>query len=779
MTLDIEDIEDLTSEGVEDARASRTMPGYVSRARKHVVTIQETQYAPGIPGTQSIWVKTFGCAHNISDSEYMLGQLQDYGYRLVDDARKEQADLWLINTCTVKNPSQAAMGTVIKRGQELGKKLVVAGCVPQGDKKAKELQGLSLLGVSQIDRVVEAVEETLKGNTVQLLAKKTLPRLDLPKVRRNPHVEIVPLSTGCLGACTYCKTKHARGQLGSYDPSALVERVRTAAADPLVREIWLSSEDTGAYGRDIGTTLPALLHAMVAVLPPDGRTMLRVGMTNPPFILEYLKEIGEVLRHPCVFSYLHVPVQSGADPVLLAMNREYTVADFEVVADTLLAAVPGMELATDIICGFPGETEDDHAGTMRLLDKYRFPHCHISQFYARPGTPAARMKKVPSEVVKARSRAVTAAVESWRGVYEGLVGQRVRVWVTDHAADQRQLVGHTRSYCQVLLEDRPGLMGSVVEVQVTAASRWSVTGEVVAWVHRCENVHLDDEDESTPWEGGPPLNDSCNTNHPAHDARTSGSAAPAACSNGSCGCGSQDCGTGDCSTGTCGNVSSPAEPSGGDSSAATQNGGGPCGGDCTCYPPSPTPSPRSSSASANNKASATDNLNNASLVTASGDRQAPPVLPASSSSTINTSSAHASTTIISSPDTSMYPVPPASPSPTSVQDVLNNSAQPRQIEATATTTAPSDTPVLQKQPSSLSTGTGAVAVVANSPAAAMATSGASIGPLKAHGQQPSLLVRVLDGAWVDDVLQVGVVLGLLGVLVSGLTALCLMMVQQG
>ncbi|EIE26794.1 hypothetical protein COCSUDRAFT_35241 [Coccomyxa subellipsoidea C-169] len=427
-----------------------------------------------------IWVKTFGCAHNMSDSEYMMGQLQDYGYRLLADDKQDAADLWLVNTCTVKNPSQAAMSTLVARGKALNKKLVVCGCVPQGDKKVPELQDLSLLGVTQIDRVVEAVEETLRGNVVHMLAKKKLPRLDLPKVRRNAHVEILPLSTGCLGACTYCKTKHARGQLGSYELSALVHRAAAAAVDPLVREVWLSSEDTGAYGRDLDTSLPDLLRALTAALPSDGRTILRIGMTNPPFILEHLPDIAEALNHPCVFSYLHVPVQSGSDAVLAAMNREYTSAEFRRVADTLLELVPGLELATDIICGFPGETDEDFEATMALVRQYRFPHTHISQFYPRPGTPAARMKKLPNGVAKARSRALTALVDGFGDCYQRLVGSLQRVCVVELAADGRHLVGHTKSYIQVLLEPQEGLMGSVVTVRVTAASRWNVTGDIVS-----------------------------------------------------------------------------------------------------------------------------------------------------------------------------------------------------------------------------------------------------------------------------------------------------------
>jgi tRNA A37 methylthiotransferase MiaB len=104
--------------------------------------------------------------------------------------------------------------------------------------------------------------------------------------------------------------------------------------------------------------------------------------------------LPQVLKHPCVFSYMHIPVQSGSDAVLTAMNREYTAAEFRRVADTLLDKVPGLELATDIICGFPGETDEDFEETMALVRRYRFSHTHISQFYARPGTPAARMKKV-------------------------------------------------------------------------------------------------------------------------------------------------------------------------------------------------------------------------------------------------------------------------------------------------------------------------------------------------------------------------------------------------
>ncbi|CAA0827795.1 Methylthiotransferase [Striga hermonthica] len=475
----MEDIEDLLAGGTGGAP-----PGFrlvvpaavgVKPRKKPLQDSLKSNDTAKIPGTQTIYMKTFGCSHNQSDSEYMAGQLSAFGYSLSEN--QDEADLWLINTCTVKSPSQSAMETLITKCRKSKKPLVVAGCVPQGSRDLKELEGVSIVGVQQIDRVVEVVEETLKGHEVRLLTRRTLPALDLPKVRRNRFVEILPINVGCLGACTYCKTKHARGHLGSYTVDSLVGRVRTVIADG-IREIWLSSEDTGAYGRDIGVSLPILLNSLVAELPSDGSTMLRIGMTNPPYILEHLKEIAEVLRHPCVYSFLHVPVQSGSDTILTAMNREYTVGEFRTVVDTLIELVPGMQIATDIICGFPGETDEDFEQTVKLIKEYNFAQVHISQFYPRPGTPAARMKKVPSNVVKKRSRELTTVFESFTP-YIGMEGKIERIWITEVATDGTHLVGHTKGYIQVLVDEPESMLGSSAMVKITSVGRWSVFGEVI------------------------------------------------------------------------------------------------------------------------------------------------------------------------------------------------------------------------------------------------------------------------------------------------------------
>lgn len=340
-----------------------------------------------------------------------------------------------------------------------------------------------MIGVQQIDRVVEVVEETLKGHSIRFLqTKKDFTgkkiggsTLSLPKIRKNPWIEIIAISTGCLNQCTYCKTRHARGQLGSYPPAEIVARALQAFEEG-VRELWITSEDTGAYGRDIGSNLPELLWQLIEVIPEN--CMMRIGMTNPPYILEHLDEMAKILNHPRVYSFLHIPVQSGSDQVLADMKREYTRADFEHVVNYLRERVPDLTIATDIICGFPGEMEEDFEDTLMLCWKYKFPSLFINQFFSRPGTPAARMPKVPTQQVKARTKKLTELFYSYEP-YRGEVGNLYHVLVTEVAHDKLHYVGHNKFYGQVLVPKKKEYMGKMILVRITEATKFSMKAEYV------------------------------------------------------------------------------------------------------------------------------------------------------------------------------------------------------------------------------------------------------------------------------------------------------------
>ncbi|XP_078614913.1 threonylcarbamoyladenosine tRNA methylthiotransferase-like isoform X1 [Branchiostoma floridae x Branchiostoma japonicum] len=484
----LEDIEDMvTSTDLTPEERFGSRKNVVPRVRKKnkdletLDTQNSSQSDSVIPGTQSIYVKTWGCSHNNSDGEYMAGQLAAYGYRITD--APSAADLWLLNSCTVKNPAEDHFRNTITRAQREDKKVVVAGCVPQGQPRAKYLKGLSVIGVQQIDRVVEVVEETLKGHSVRLFGQKKDhgkklggAKLDLPKIRKNPLIEIIAINTGCLNQCTYCKTKHARGELGSYPPEEIVSRARQSFEEGVV-EIWLTSEDTGAYGKDIGVTLPELLWRLVEVIPEG--CMLRVGMTNPPYILEHLEEMAKILSHPRVYAFLHVPVQAASDSVLMDMRREYCLADFKQVVDFLKERVPAVTIATDVICGFPTETAEDFEETLQLVEEYKFPSLFINQFFPRPGTPAAKMQRVPPQEVKRRTKAISELFQSYRP-YDHKVGEIQNVLVTEESHDKKFYVAHNKYYDQVLVPKDEKLLGKMVTVEITSTGKHYLMGRLLS-----------------------------------------------------------------------------------------------------------------------------------------------------------------------------------------------------------------------------------------------------------------------------------------------------------
>ncbi|KAJ3216981.1 hypothetical protein HK099_005658 [Clydaea vesicula] len=492
----MEDIENLAmpDEGIRDRISSITVN------KKSIKKNSKVEFGE----KETVWVKTWGCSHNNSDGEYMAGLLASNGYNVeLEDSKKNSCDVWVLNSCTVKGPSEQIFVNEIKKAKSNGIHVVVSGCVPQASPRGNDWDGLSIIGVQQIDRVVEVVEETLKGNTVVLTKDRKAvdskrkdggSRLDMPKIRKNPFIEIIPINTaGCLNQCTYCKTKHARGDLGSYDPEEVIARVESVLAEGVV-EIWLTSEDlgisSGAYGIDIGVSITDLLWGVVDAIErcdPSGCSMLRVGMTNPPYILKHLTEMAKILSHPRVYAFLHVPVQAASDAVLSDMRRLYTKADFKKVVDTLKENVDDITIATDVICGFPTETAENFEETLELLRFYKFNVLHISQFYPRPGTPAARMPLLLSQEVKRRSREATKIFESYSRNTSSDIGKVIKgVLVTERSNDGKHYVAHDKSYNQVLVPIEDGIMGKKINVKIVGVGK-----------HYIKTVRIDKETIST------------------------------------------------------------------------------------------------------------------------------------------------------------------------------------------------------------------------------------------------------------------------------------------
>ncbi len=349
----------------------------------------------------SIYVESYGCSLNHADTQAMLTLLRNAQFEIVD--KPEMAELIIVNTCTVKSPTEKK---ILKRIHELNKfkkPIIIAGCLPQADPTNPALAGFSLLGVFQINRVVEIVEETLNGNTVVLLAYGEYNRLDIPHYNPNKVIDIVPICQGCLGDCSYCIVKKARGNLVSYKPEAIIRRVKQAVNFGY-REIWLTAQDTGAYGKDIGTSLPRLLKKLTEL---QGDFLMRVGMANPNFIHDFLDELIEVLNSPKLFKFLHLPLQSGNNEILRRMKRSYKAEQFIEIVEKLRRNIPKITIATDVICGFPGETTKQFQETIDVIKRTKPDVLNISRFWPRPGTRAAKLTGYSGNLTKARSRKLT------------------------------------------------------------------------------------------------------------------------------------------------------------------------------------------------------------------------------------------------------------------------------------------------------------------------------------------------------------------------------------
>ncbi len=402
---------------------------------------------------------TQGCAVNQADTETMMGILSAHGHTLTAD--QQDADIVIINSCTVKGPTESAFWRKLK---SLDRKVIIAGCIPQSEPEDRRLADYSLVGPFQIGRINEAVQETLSGGRVRFLDSSDASGRPEEKVRLNSVVEIVPIAQGCLGApCSYCKVKSARGRLSSRPVEEIVQQVRAGVAGG-AREVWLTAQDSGCYGHDIGSDILKLLDAVLSV---EGEFMVRLGMGNPNHFGRYADGLAGFLNHPKMFSFVHMPVQSGNDRILRLMRRGYSCSEFEASVRGLRERVPDLTLSTDIICGFPTETDEEFEESLELIRRIRPGVLNISRFWPRPGTEAAGMEQLQGAVVKARSTALTRIFSEiseednrrWKG-WEGDV-------IIDELGKDGSMVGRNKHYKPVIIKTTDeSLLGSSVRVRV-------------------------------------------------------------------------------------------------------------------------------------------------------------------------------------------------------------------------------------------------------------------------------------------------------------------------
>jgi MiaB-like tRNA modifying enzyme len=397
-----------------------------------------------------VYIETYGCTYNHADTRKLALILEGQGCRIV--AGPDEADAVVINTCTVIGKTERHMLRRIRLFAD--RDLYVTGCLPV-------VQGAEILGAAPSARLIcpEEISGRFCGACTGVVG----------------GIGIVQIAAGCAGRCAYCITRAARGPLRSRPKEAICREVE-ALVGAGAYEVQVTGQDVSAWGMDLGERLPALIDA-VSGLPGD--FLLRLGMMNPATVQGIAAPLARSIADAKVFSFVHLPVQSGSDAVLAAMNRGYTAEEFEAMVASFRKACPDVRICTDFIVGYPTETEEDFAESMALLRAIRPEKVNVTRYSPRHGTPAAALKTMPERIAKDRSRILDAAAkEIYREQNNALVGETIEAVVTGKKKEG-SVVARDRAYREIVV---PGnfVPGERLNVRITGNRTVYLTGRATS-----------------------------------------------------------------------------------------------------------------------------------------------------------------------------------------------------------------------------------------------------------------------------------------------------------
>jgi len=422
-----------------------------------------------------VYIETYGCTFNQGDSQIMAGLLQDNRAKIV--FAPDDADVLIINTCYVKYPTE---NKVINRIHQIQKqfpqkKLIIAGCMVEidPDRLKRVAPKAGWIGPHRIRSIFDVVQLTMNGEIVRETGFRKDFKVNLPKMRFNPFINIIQICEGCIGECSYCCTRFARGKLQSYPANIIKREAKDAIADGCV-ELQLTAQDTAAYGRDTGETLSDLIK-QIANLEGDFRA--RIGMMHPQNMIDELENIINAFTNTKIYKFLHIPLQSGNDGVLNDMKRGHNVEEFKDMIKRFRKKIPEISIATDIIVGYPTEDDDAFKDTLKVIKEIRPDFIHISKYRHRPHTEASVLDEIEYETVKKRSKQLTDLKSQIS--YENnkkLVGTIQTILITEKGI-KGGYVGRTNSYKSVVVKD--GSHGNFYDVIISHAKSTYLKGNIL------------------------------------------------------------------------------------------------------------------------------------------------------------------------------------------------------------------------------------------------------------------------------------------------------------
>ncbi len=401
------------------------------------------------------YVEAYGCTMNQGETEMIAESLEDEGHEQVDSL--EKADKVLIGTCVVIKKTEERMKRRVEELQQECSQVLVSGCLSSTRREEVERRcpELNFITPSEVE-----------------MSKKPL------KSEHDSVIGTIPISSGCLGDCSYCITKLARGRIKSRS----IEEIRSRFENLLCRstkEIRLTSQDSALYGKDISTDLIELLDELLKI---ERDFKIRIGMMNVDTLQPIQSELMDIMEDERIYKFLHLPLQSGSNKILDRMNRNYNVEKWKKTAKEFRNRFPDLSLSTDVIVGFPGETDDDFEKTKEAVKEIKPDVINVTRFSPREGTEAAQMEdRVHSRKKKERSKEMTdLRFKISREINEKYVDRRTDIYILEEGKEN-SLKGRMDNYKVVVLKNvNSELIGERKTVRIKRAEDVYLLGEIVS-----------------------------------------------------------------------------------------------------------------------------------------------------------------------------------------------------------------------------------------------------------------------------------------------------------
>lgn len=433
------------------------------------------------------YVRSFGCQLNVSDGEKIKGLLKKAGYDFTDD--EHEADIIILNTCAVRESAEDRVFGIIgsmKKLKEENPSLIIgiSGCMTAQEHVAEKIkksypQVDFVMGTSAINSLPSLLLECLKGKKFSAdISEYDDFSEQTEQVRESIFKASVPIMFGCNNFCTYCIVPYVRGRERSRLPEDIINEVKNLV-DSGYKEIMLLGQNVNSYGKDLknGISFPALLRELNKI---NGDFIIRFMSSHPKDASHEL--IDAIFECDKVANHLHLPVQSGSNTVLDRMNRRYTVEKYLETVEYIRKKSPDFSLTTDLIVGFPNETDDEFNSTLDLIKKVKYDNIYSFIYSRRTGTKASEIVDTISETVKGKRMRELLEVQREISTenYKRFIGRKMRVLV-DSVSKKREgyVTGKSDEFIIVEFKGDKSLIGQFVETEITDAMNWAVTGKMI------------------------------------------------------------------------------------------------------------------------------------------------------------------------------------------------------------------------------------------------------------------------------------------------------------